>query len=179
MNRIIRICPSSVSVDKIGRISMYSTSKNQIRQELIKMSQQRCSYCDCILHISEYTPHIEHFKPKDKFPNLEAVWHNLFASCPKCNEYKGGGRKYPPQVKPLKPDTNEYDFDYWFEIKWETYEILPNSLRDKDEQKRAEETIKWLGLNRDSRPISRGEIVEQFNGGNYDDWSYKFMLERK
>lgn len=62
---------------------------------------------------------------------------------------------------------------------WETYEILPNSLRDEKEQKRAEETIKWLGLNRDSRPISRGEIVEQFNDGNLDDWSYKFMLERK
>lgn len=177
MNRINRVFPSDkIKTDKIGRISSYSTSKAHIRKELIRMSEARCAYCNCILHISEYTPHIEHFKPKDKFPNLETVWHNLFASCPKCNEYKGSDY---PNVKPLKPDTEEYDFDYWFEIKWETYEILPNSLRDENEQKKAEETIKWLGLNRDSRPISRGEIVEQFKEGNLDDWSYKFMLERK
>ncbi len=176
MNKIERVCPTSFTVDKIGRISNYPSSKNAIRQELIAMSQTRCAYCDCILRISDFTPHIEHYKPKQKFPNLEKVWHNLFASCPKCNEYKND--KYP-KIKPLKPDTEEYSFDYWFEINWATCEILPNSLRKDYERKRAEETIKWLGLNEDSRLKSRRRVAKNYEFGKLDDWSYKFMLERK
>jgi len=151
--------------------------ENLLTVDLTEITNYRCSYCDIRpVRKGALKPSIDHFKPKSDFPELAYEWTNLFLSCYQCQEYKGGSYPY---VEPLKPDSCHYHFDYWFEIKWETYEILPNSLRDEDEQKRAEETIKWLGLNRDSRPISRGEIVEQFNGGNYDDWSYKFMLERK
>jgi uncharacterized protein (TIGR02646 family) len=148
-----------------------------LTNELAQITNHRCSYCDIRpVRKGALKPSIDHFKPKSDFPELAYEWTNLFLSCYQCQEYKGSSY---PDIEPLKPDSCHYHFDYWFEIKWETYEILPNSLRDEKDQKRAEETIKWLGLNRDSRPISRGEIVEQFNGGNPDDWSYKFMLERK
>ncbi len=144
---------------------------------LTKTTDDRCSYCDIRpVRKGAVKPSIDHFKPKSDYPDLAYEWTNLFLSCYQCQEYKGS--RYP-DVEPLKPDSEEYNFDYWFEIKWETYEVLPNPLRDENEQKRAKSTIEWLGLNRDSRPISRGEIVEQYNGGNLDDWSYKFMLERK
>jgi uncharacterized protein (TIGR02646 family) len=176
MNKINRTCAvSSIKIDKIGRISNYSNNKS-IREGLIQMSENCCAFCNCTFSLSsQYTPHIEHYKPKKMFPNLEKVWHNLFASCPKCNEYKGDTY---PEIKPLKPDTEEYDFDYWFEIKWETFEIIPNPLRNEQQQKRAEATIKWLGFNKDSRPQSRKLISKQFNGSNIEDWSYKFMLQR-
>jgi len=178
MNKIERTCPAVFAIDKIGRISNYS-NKTAIRKELIKLSEKHCAYCNCILRVSEYTPHIEHYRPKQKFPNLEQIWHNLFASCPKCNEYKGN--KYP-DVKPLKPDTLDYDFDYWFEINWENCKIKPNPLRDKNEQKRAKITIEWLGLNKGSRPTSRKEELDRFNkssGGDIDRWSYLYLLERR
>ncbi len=175
MNRINRTIPASLSIDKIGRILHYSTHKDLVRKELISLSENHCAYCDCILHISEYTPHIEHFKPREKSPSLENVWHNLFAACPKCNSNKGG---FYPNIKPLKPDTLEYDFDYWFEIDWKTCEIFPNTIRNENEKQRAEETIKWLGLNRDMRPKNRKKEAERYDGGELDDWSYRFLLER-
>lgn len=106
-----------------------------------------------------------------------AMNNNLFLSCYQCQEYKGSNF---PDIAPLKPDADDYDFDYWFEIKWETFEIQPNPLRDTHQQKRAKITIEWLGPNKDSSPVARGEIVEQFtDSSNPNDWSYKFMLERK
>ncbi len=102
----------------------------------------------------------------------------MFASCPKCNEYKG--YKFP-DIKPLKPDKEEYNFDYWFEINWTNYKIKPNPLRNEDEQKRAKTTIDWLGLNKGSRPNSRAreaEIFEKSYNPNIEDWSYSFVLER-
>jgi len=175
MNKILRICPTSLHIDKIGRISNFSINQRTIRIELMELSQHHCMFCDCILHLSEYTPHIEHFKPKNIFPNLESTWHNLFVSCPKCNSNKGN--KYPT-LKPLKPDTKDYSFDYWFEINWKTYEINPNSLRSEAEKNRAKITIEWLGLNKESRPHARNEEVNRYDGSNLNDWSYRVFIER-
>ena len=177
MKYIKRTCPTSFQIDKIGRILNYSSKKSIIREELIKMSEKHCVYCDCVLHIAEYTPHIEHFKPKKLFFNLENIWFNLFVSCPKCNENKGN--KFP-KIKPLKPDNLDYNFDYWFEIKWETYEIKPNILRDNNEQKKAQTTIDWLGLNKDSRSKSRKIEYKKYKNNtnqNINDYSYRFLLE--
>ncbi len=179
MNKISRTCPKSpIKVDKIGRISNYSNNKQQIRKQLIEMSSNLCAYCNCWLKVTEYTPHIEHYKPKEKFPNLEIVWHNLFASCPKCNEIKGS--KFP-DIEPLKPDKENYHFDYWFKIDFETNFIKPNKLRNLEEQEIAQKTIDWLGLNDNDRPEARFDELEKYNSSDIKDvnkWSYPFFLER-
>jgi len=151
-----------------------------LTEALAAITNNCCSFCNIRpVRKGAIKPSIDHFKPKSDFPELAYEWTNLFLSCYQCQEYKGSSY---PDIEPLKPDNEEYDFDYWFEIKWETYEILPNSLRDTTEQKRAEKTIEWLGLNNDSRPTSREEELLKFENAlnpTLDDWSYKFLLERK
>ena len=143
---------------------------------LSELTNKHCSYCDIRpLVKGGIKPSIDHFKPKSLFPELAFEWSNLFLSCYQCQEYKGS--KYP-ETEPLKPDNLNYEFDYWFEINWETNEIKPNPLRSLEEQKRANITINWLGLNKDDRPVIRGEELEKYNGENLEDYSYRFFLER-
>ena len=176
MKKIKRTCPKTIDIDKIGRINNYDNKQQTIREELIKLNQLHCSFSDCLLHISEYTPHIEHFKPINQFPNLRTVWHNLFTSCPKCNIFKH--QKYP-EIKPLKPDTTAYSFSYWFEIEYKTNIIKPNECRCPEEKLRAETTIAWFGLNKAERPQARIKEYKRYKKeyGSIDEYSYRFFIQ--
>lgn len=123
---------------------------------------------------------IDHFKPKSKFPKLAFEWTNLFIACTACQNIKLS--KYP-NVSPLKPDNSDYDFDYWFEIDWTIKEgsIVPNSLRTPKEKNIAQETINWLGLNKESRRLARLDELDDFiKYQKTDPWkySYPYFLER-
>lgn len=52
--------------------------------------KNRCAYCD---DLDKYNGgyrayHVEHFAPKEKFPDLEYVYDNLLYACPYCNNSK-------------------------------------------------------------------------------------------
>lgn len=179
MEKITRSCPASFTIDKIGRIQNYTSKKKEIRVELINMTNYHCAYCDCLLRLSDYTPHIEHYKPKaeEYYPNLEKVWHNLFSSCPKCNEIKNGY----PKIKPLKPDTNEFlSFEKWFEIDFEKYEIRANKFLSNNDKERAKATINWLGLNDYERIKARKNEYNNYQKNsdkNIENYSYRFFIK--
>lgn len=51
--------------------------------------RRQCCYCG--MHEAPEHPGsfaIEHFRPKEKFPNLECVYPNLYYACPRCNRFK-------------------------------------------------------------------------------------------
>lgn len=56
-----------------------STRRIRLRRQLVKEQGQICCYC--MNRITEFTSHIEHFLPKEKFPNLDLEYDNLLASC--------------------------------------------------------------------------------------------------
>lgn len=65
----------------------YKSWKPELRLE----ARQQCVYCAIpdkefggIRHF-----HVEHFRPKSKFPDLTNRYHNLFYSCAVCNSFKG------------------------------------------------------------------------------------------
>lgn len=63
--------------------------------------KHRCAYCDDLdLFNGEYRAyHVEHFAPKEKFPNLAHDYSNLLYACPYCNGAKSD--KWPssdPQI---------------------------------------------------------------------------------
>ncbi|WP_224370718.1 retron system putative HNH endonuclease [Hyalangium versicolor] len=79
----------------------------------------KCAYCESfILHI-DY-PHIEHFRPKSKYPNKAFDWSNLLLACGVCNGSEHKGDEFPlkadkgPLVNPCaeEPATHlSFDFD--------------------------------------------------------------------
>jgi len=65
----------------------------QVKDSLKIMFSGKCAYCEShITHIG--FGHIEHFRPKSKFPELCFEWDNLLLGCEICNgKYKGD--KFP------------------------------------------------------------------------------------
>ena len=62
------------------------TNKKYLAQDF----DHRCAYCD---DWDKYNGgmrsyHVEHFAPKEKFPDLEYTYDNLLYACPYCNEAK-------------------------------------------------------------------------------------------
>lgn len=68
---------------------MWKTNKSN-KKRLIRDFNHRCAYCD---DHDKYAGgskvyHVEHFAPKEKFPELEYDYGNLLYSCPYCNVSK-------------------------------------------------------------------------------------------
>lgn len=51
----------------------------RLRKALISEQGRICCYC--MTRISERSSHIEHFFPKEQFPEMDLDYHNLLASC--------------------------------------------------------------------------------------------------
>lgn len=67
-------------------IEMWTTNKTNKKYLAIDF-HNRCAYCD---DSDNYNGgynnyHVEHFAPKEKFPELEFVYGNLLYACPFCN----------------------------------------------------------------------------------------------
>lgn len=63
-------------------------NKSYIREGLLKMSHNKCCYCECLIGDGEGEVHIDHFMPKSIYPDLVVDWGNLLPSCSHCNKNK-------------------------------------------------------------------------------------------
>lgn len=143
---------------------------NKIRDALAAMcsGNQRCMYCE-----DSGAGEIEHFRPKDLYPEAVFVWANYLYACATCNRKKSNRfavfaadagtptdvtRKPKAAVTaPLAGDPllidprHENPFDFlWLDL-INTFNILPypTLAPDSRQQQRARYTIDLLGLNRD------------------------------
>jgi uncharacterized protein (TIGR02646 family) len=66
--------------------SNYRSFKKHLENDF----NNRCGYCDDpdSYYGQEISYHIDHFKPKSEFPELEVEYKNLVYSCPYCNRAK-------------------------------------------------------------------------------------------
>ena len=64
-------------------------SYNSYRKFLCVDAEHSCAYCTITESESPgATFNIDHFRPKELFPDLVATYENLRYSCPRCNSYK-------------------------------------------------------------------------------------------
>jgi uncharacterized protein (TIGR02646 family) len=94
---------------------------------------------------------IDHFIPESLCPSLGVFWQNLFPCCSLCNStYK----RVQWSEELLRPDTP--DVERYFDFDPESGEMRPApELTTAEERRRAEVTIRILGLNQGQRPSSR------------------------
>ena len=89
-----------------------------IKKHLAIDFKSRCAYCDDLDFYcgGQRNFHVEHFAPKEKFPELKYIYQNLMYSCPYCNSAKSD--RWPsddPFVSVIddmgfvSPCTEEYD----------------------------------------------------------------------
>jgi uncharacterized protein (TIGR02646 family) len=125
--------------------------KKKIQPLLLKMTTDHCAFCDIFMHKDNFHPSLEHFKPKDKYPDLAYDWYNLFPSCEGCTEKKGN--KFPEDgLIPLKPDEENYTFSAYFKMRGDG-KLQPSDTADRHSRERAKMTIEYYGLN------SRGMLL--------------------
>jgi uncharacterized protein (TIGR02646 family) len=73
-------------------------NKPFIKQALLRMSHNKCCYCECRLEEESKYLEVEHYFPKSIFPHIGLFWLNLFAACKRCN---GNKSNHDPSVEPL------------------------------------------------------------------------------
>jgi hypothetical protein len=119
---------------------------NKYRKPYIKRALEhdflgKCAYCESkVTHVAYQ--HIEHYKPKKKFPRSTFEWRNLLLSCPICNgvEYKGDNFPLDDDGNPML--INPYT-DYPFEhIRFIAGRAIGISTR-------GQATVQLIGLFRD------------------------------
>jgi len=79
------------------KFKFYSAYKDQYKDDLLKMFNSRCAYCECFVTVGGRGD-IEHFRPKGECTALDskvvrpgyywlaADWDNLYLSCTNCNQ---------------------------------------------------------------------------------------------
>ena len=78
--------------------------RKEIIEALIAETSGKCAYCESKITAATY-PHVEHRRPRSKFPDLVVLWANLTLACSVCNTAK---RDYFDESAPLL-DPYEHD----------------------------------------------------------------------
>ena len=128
-----------------------------IKDALKAMFHGKCAFCESkIEHVSD--AHIEHYRPKSKFPDLTFAWNNLLLACGQCNSTKYKGDKFPesnadgPYVDPCT-DNPEDHFQFFYDAKTKLASVYGKTARGAT-------TERDLGLNRPDLRTYRSKRVE-------------------
>lgn len=118
--------------------------KTEVKKALQAMSHDKCAYCESKISHLDYG-HIEHYRPKSRYPHLTFAWENLLLACAICNGAEHKGDRFPlkdgDETQPLllNPcDDNPADHLELFEAR-----LVPLTERGKV-------TCDLMGLNRDA-----------------------------
>lgn len=108
----------------------YRDWKSQLSLE----GNNQCVYCS--IHEARFGGernfHVEHFRPKSKFPDLEDDYTNLFFSCSICNIFKGSDWPSEPCDKynlAAYIDPAKHNYNSIFNI--ENYKVISNYTSSK------------------------------------------------
>lgn len=132
----------------------------KIREQLNTMFQGKCAFCEAYILHNSY-PHIEHFRPKSKFPALCFEWKNLLLACGICNGSANKGVKFPdeaeggPLVNPVEEDPNDF-FRFEFDPLTATANVLEKNVRGKT-------SLETYGLNRQDLIRHRSRAIHNIS----------------
>lgn len=100
-------CPVFLSESKVLELTTDFISSNKtkkvwgnksIKDALLKSSNNKCCYCECLLDEESKYMEVEHFKCKKIYPNDVVEWSNLLPSCKRCNGIK---KDFDVMVNPI------------------------------------------------------------------------------
>ena len=146
-------------------------SRRRVRDALGRDFGQVCAYCQQVcqpptLAQKSNEESVDHFRPRDKFPELWLDWLNLVFACRRCNQNKGNrwpgyqdeltnqylsrlDSRYTPVSEYVNPnlDDGQRPASEFFSFNIETGEMTPSEQLDTEEWSRAYRTIWDIELN--------------------------------
>lgn len=123
--------------------------KEDVKKELKRMYKELCCYCEGTIGEVEFG-HIEHRKPKRKYPRLTFNWDNLHLSCTACNQNKGN---HYDETNPILDAANDHALDHL------TYKCDEQGVWRDYKTLRGLTTIKHTDLNREALRKSRSKVL--------------------
>lgn len=128
-------------------------NKQFIKDALLKMSHDKCCYCETNIKEESKYLEVEHFYPKSIYKDEVVDWENLLPSCKRCNGKKGElDTKNESIINPTKDIPKEH--------------IYINSYRFYPKDDLGKNTISNVGLNNRERLVNKrfqigNELVEK------------------
>jgi len=129
-----------------------------VKQALVTLFHGKCAYCESfILHI-DYG-HIEHYRPKAKYPRQAFTWSNLVLACGVCNGSEHKGDWFPlkadggPLINPSAEDPAPH-LSFEYDPKTRIASVRGRTTR-------GDTTETCLGLNRKDLRIQRSKYVRK------------------
>lgn len=107
-----------------------------LKEEISAMSFGKCCYSEIRLGEESKYMEVEHFYPKDIYPDEVMAWGNLLPSCKKCN---GTKRKHDTKVEPIVNPFVDNPKDYLC--------LKDSRYKARNEDEIGKRTIKVLALN--------------------------------
>lgn len=122
---------------------------------LSAQNEGHCCYCDSFPIDATGRVEVDHFKPKALYPEEVLAWGNLYLACTACNVAKLA--EWNADL--LRSDDPQYLFERYFVVDGFTGRLLPRPDASLSDQRRAAETIRVLGLQRDGLNIARWRAI--------------------
>ncbi len=121
-----------------------------VRLALQTMYSGLCCYCEARVSSVAYE-HIEHRRPKKRFPGETYDWNNLHSACPRCNQSKG--QKWDPAAEILDA-ASDHPIDEHLSYRSGNLGVYrwPRSARGKT-------TVDHADLNSAARVTDRGQLL--------------------
>ena len=119
--------------------------------------------------------HIEHFRPKSKFSDLEDDITNLYLACAICNVLKSDdwpGEPTPDHSLPVYPDPGATNYNTLFVVSPQSYEVSANTLAGKY-------LIERILLNRAQLILERRLATMLRSLAEFEDWAERSLAEMK
>lgn len=118
-------------------------SKAYIKEALLKMSSNKCAFCETLLGEESKYLEVEHFHHKDLYKDEVVDWDNLLPSCKRCNGKKGAhDTKIEPIINPCNLDPKNHL-------------LLQENYRFKHKDEIGRTSILLLGLNDQDRLVRK------------------------
>lgn len=114
INRIPK--PAELTDEKVKKLTeIFKNEKKEvwnkpfIRDNLFKMSNGKCCYCEVKLGEEGKSMNVEHFHKKSTYPDEVVEWNNLLPSCAGCNSKKGTLDTYKKRIiNPCEDNPKDY-----------------------------------------------------------------------
>lgn len=126
-------------------------NKPYIRNALLDMSHNKCCYCESLVGHGHKEMHIDHYKPKNLYPDLVVDWDNLLPSCPHCNK---GKSDHNTGIEPIINPTTDNPKDYLYLKSFRYYS------KSRELNSLGKMTIDVLNLNDSSK-----NVIERYRIG--------------
>lgn len=128
-----------------------------VKDALVARFHGKCAYCESFIRHVDYG-HIEHYRPKVRYPKQAFTWSNLVLACGVCNGSEHKGEHFPlkanggPIIDPCaEAPARHLSFEY---------DPVARLASVRGKTTRGDTTEKLLGLNRQDLRAHRSERIQ-------------------